>query len=131
MNWTSILFHPVTMYGVLLAMLLFGALLYLTLRLDLKALRGHLAKGQRTAAGELEELRRVVAGLGQDLNAGAAAAAPTPGTVRSGLNLTTRSQALRMHRRGSSAEQIAAALGLPRQEIELLLKVQQILLANV
>jgi hypothetical protein len=57
--------------------------------------------------------------------------APPPGLPRAGLNLSKRSQALRMHRRGEGAEQIAAALELPRQEVELLLKVHRIVLSSV
>jgi Protein of unknown function (DUF2802) len=53
------------------------------------------------------------------------------GALKSGLNLTKRSQALRMHRRGESVDQIATALDLPRQEIDLLLKVHRIVLSNV
>ena len=56
------------------------------------------------------------------------AAAPMP---RSGFNLSTRSQALRMHRRGDSPGQIAAALQVPLQEVELLLKVHRIVLQNL
>ena len=40
------------------------------------------------------------------------------------LNLTSRSQALRMHRHGEPPERIAAALDVPRQEVDLLLKVK-------
>jgi hypothetical protein len=36
-----------------------------------------------------------------------------------------------MHRHGEGAEQIAAALDLPRQEVELLLKVHRIVLSSV
>jgi hypothetical protein len=36
-----------------------------------------------------------------------------------------------MHRRGEGAEQIAAELELPRQEVDLLLKVHRIILSNV
>jgi hypothetical protein len=57
--------------------------------------------------------------------------APTPGLPRPGLNLSKRSHALRMHRHGEGAEQIAAALDLPRQEVELLLKVHRIVLSSV
>ena len=39
------------------------------------------------------------------------------------LNITKRSQALRMSRSGDSPERIAAALGIPRNEVQLLLKV--------
>jgi hypothetical protein len=48
-----------------------------------------------------------------------------------GINLSRRSQALRMHRKGDRPEQIAAALEVPRQEVELLLKVHQIVLDNL
>ena len=57
--------------------------------------------------------------------------APTPGLPKPGLNLSKRSHALRMHRHGEGAEQIAAALDLPRQEVELLLKVHRIVLSSV
>ena len=57
--------------------------------------------------------------------------APPAGLPKPGLNLSKRSQALRMHRRGEGAEQIAAALELPRQEVELLLKVHRIVLSSV
>jgi cobalamin biosynthesis protein CbiD len=42
------------------------------------------------------------------------------------LNLTRRAQALRMQRRGESAATIAAALRVPRNEIDLLLKIQKL-----
>lgn len=57
--------------------------------------------------------------------------APTPGLPRPGLNLSKRSHALRMHRRGEGAGQIATALELPRQEVDLLLKVHRIVLSSV
>ena len=57
-------------------------------------------------------------------------AAP-PGLPKPGLNLSKRSHALCMHRRGEGAEQIASALDLPRQEVELLLKVHRIVLSSV
>lgn len=46
-------------------------------------------------------------------------------TPRPGMNLTKRTMALRMNRRGERPEQIAAALGLPRAEVELLLKLHR------
>jgi hypothetical protein len=57
--------------------------------------------------------------------------APLAGLPKPGLNLNKRSHALRMHRRGEAAEQIAAALELPRQEVDLLLKVHRIVLSSV
>jgi hypothetical protein len=53
------------------------------------------------------------------------------GLPKPGLNLSKRSQALRMHRRGDPTDQIAAALEIPLQEVELLIKVHRIVLASV
>ena len=53
------------------------------------------------------------------------------GVPKAGFNLSKRSQALRMHRRGEAPEQIAASLELPRQEVDLLLKVHRIVIQNV
>lgn len=44
------------------------------------------------------------------------------------MNLNKRSQALRLHRRGDPPEAIAEALGLPVQEVDLLVKVHRIVL---
>ena len=48
-----------------------------------------------------------------------------------GLNVSKRSQALRMHRRGDTPEQVASTLGVPLQEIELLLKIHRIVVAAI
>jgi len=45
--------------------------------------------------------------------------------LKPSLNLSKRSQALRMHRRGEPAEQIAATLAVSRQEVDLLLKIHR------
>ena len=57
--------------------------------------------------------------------------AVAPGLPKPGMNLNKRSQALRMHRRGETADRIAAALELPRQEVELLIKVHRVVLSTV
>lgn len=49
--------------------------------------------------------------------------APRPPSGLS-MNLSKRTQALRMHRRGEPLDQIASVLGIPRREVELLVKVQ-------
>lgn len=49
-----------------------------------------------------------------------------PATPRSGLNLNKRIQALRMVRRNIDISHIAAAIGVPRKEVELLIRVQGI-----
>ncbi len=47
---------------------------------------------------------------------------------RPALNLSKRSRALRLYRRGESPEQIATALEVSRQEIDLLLKIHRMIL---
>ena len=98
-------------------------------------------QGQRD--GEIESLRVALSGLAaqlrdlqqRDTGLPAAPAMPTtaamPAMPKQGFNLNKRSQALRMHRRGDTAEQIASALEMPLQEVRLLLKVQQIVLSSV
>jgi DNA-binding NarL/FixJ family response regulator len=51
--------------------------------------------------------------------------------TRAGMNITRRTQILRLHRRGESAESIAAALGLRRHEVELLVKVHRMAMSGV
>ena len=49
-----------------------------------------------------------------------------PAPVRPGLNLNKRVQAMRMVRRNEDISTIAAALGVTRKEVELLIRVQGI-----
>ena len=44
---------------------------------------------------------------------------------RSGMNINKRVQAMRMVRRNQDISHIAAALGIPRKEVELLIRVQK------
>jgi hypothetical protein len=46
--------------------------------------------------------------------------------IRSGMNLNKRTQALRQHRQGQAADQIAKSLDMPKAELDLLLKVQRL-----
>jgi len=55
--------------------------------------------------------------------------APPP--ARSGLNLSKRTHVLRMHRAGQDGASIAAALSLPRSEVELLIKVHRIVVEQI
>jgi hypothetical protein len=49
-----------------------------------------------------------------------------PAPMRAGLNLNKRVHAMRMLRRGEDLAHVAAALGVPRREVELLVRVQSI-----
>ncbi|MBM3810699.1 MAG: hypothetical protein FJW20_03575 [Acidimicrobiia bacterium] len=50
--------------------------------------------------------------------------APTTAPPRQAINLNRRVQVLRLHKRGERPDQIAAAVGIPQNEVELMLKLQ-------
>ena len=84
--------------------------------------------GRRAAAGQAavrrafeDRLVRLEAGL-RELESSPPLSAPTVGA--NALSLQKRSQALKMIRRGEPPDTVAAALGVPRNQIQLLLKVQ-------
>ena len=99
----------------------------------LREAKGPVADKQLPGDAELQSLRHTVDALAAQLHdlQKHPLVAPPPGLPKPGLNLNKRSHALRMHRHGEGAEQIAAALELPRQEVDLLLKVHRIVLSNV
>jgi hypothetical protein len=70
-------------------------------------------------AAELEEVRQQQP------------AAPLAGVPKGGMNLSKRSQVLRMHRKGDAPERIAAALEVPLQEVDLLIKVHRIVIRHI
>jgi hypothetical protein len=59
-----------------------------------------------------------------------AEAAFVPTAVRSGLNINKRLQAMRMFRRNEDVSHIAAALGVARKEVELLVRVHKMTAAS-
>ncbi len=90
------------------------------------------------AKAEREQYERALDGMRQTLELLAAQLnevqkenAIRPAIPKPGFNLNKRSQAIRMHRRGEPPEQIAAALEVPLQEIDLLLKVHRMVINNL
>ena len=100
--------------------------LFLTLKRELRSARRR-QQALDAAMGQLSlEIAELRERLLESEERAATLVAPVPS--RSGVNLSTRSQALRMSRRGAPNQQIAAALGIPEKEVELLLKVQRMTL---
>jgi hypothetical protein len=99
----------------------------------LREMDGRAGARQSLRDSEIQTLRDTLDALAAQLHdlQNHPPVAPLPGLPKPGLNLSKRSHALRMHRRGEGAEQIASALELPRQEVDLLLKVHRIVLSNV
>jgi len=100
-------------------------------RLGIGAARQAAASGAHTQIG-LEALIVRLEGLEQQVEAlRRQPAQVAPDASRAALNLTTRSQALRMYRRGDPPDQIASLLQVPRQEVDLLIKVHRIVISQV
>ncbi len=122
--------HPVLTYAVIAAGLVLCVVLFLSLKRDLLSseLRGQkrVSALEADLAAKMEMLDERWKELSQISGLLVAPAAP-----RSGLNLNKRSQALRLSRRGETPREIATALALPRNEVELLIKVQKILLSGM
>jgi DNA-binding NarL/FixJ family response regulator len=92
------------------------------------------------AGARCEELQETVACLQKALDGQAASLAgleqqqsiaAVPNLPRAGMNVSKRSQVLRLHRKGDAPERIAAALELPIQEVDLLIKVHRVVLSNL
>jgi len=106
---------PLTLYAVV-ALALAGSLaLFVSAKLE-------LAQQRRALVKRIDEVQSFVASAKQAPDSHAA-----PVAARNSINLTKRAQALRMRLRGESVESISAALAVPRNEVELLLKLNELL----
>ena len=102
---------------ILLALALIASLaLFVTLKQEIQA---HARKNRR----RMEEISaRLSEASGQRPPEAVVVTPPT----RSGFNLNRRTQAIRLLRRGENVSHIAAVLGVPQREIELLIRVRRI-----
>ncbi len=128
MTWTvdlSALAHPAMAYAWMAAG--FGVCLYLfiTAKADLRrcekrlaAKREDLEQAVSVLEKRFEELQEETFVVREQIQLANPLRAPS-----STVNFTVRSQVMRLRRRGDSAERIAAALGVGQGEVNLMLKV--------
>lgn len=110
----------------LLASLWFG----LQLKREMAALRATMAHERETRQAAEAELRQAISRLEQELEEERKASLARAAPLQQSMNLSKRSQALRMHRLGEPPEKIARTLGLSRTEVDLLLKVHRTVLES-
>ena len=112
--------HPLVLYGILTLSAI--SLLYAWV---VNAKLRTFVRESRARREELEgRLRRITEEAAvQNAPQEAAARLCLPGRS---LHLNQRGQALRMRNRGEKPETISAALGIPRNEVDLMFKVQQL-----
>jgi hypothetical protein len=133
MNWESIA-NPVNQIAILCGVLGIGLLgsltLWISTKMDVRAVKKVLEAYREATDATIAELR---AGLETAKETMTAAPVPVPAPVAAGplsvqgLDLTNRTKALRMARRGEPVASISASLGVAQEEIELLLKLERLL----
>ena len=82
-------------------------------------------QGAQTEIAALQQNVDEITARMQDAEERAGVLVP-PSAPKSGLNLSRRTQVIRMARRGDRPDNIAASLSVPRREVELLLKVHRL-----
>ncbi len=121
---------PLAIYAAVTLTLVISAGLWLSSKVETCRLKRKV-EDTRKALETSEESRKALAVKVEELEgavnrlADEPVVVQTPGPVRNSINLTKRAQVLRMRRRGESVESITAALCVPRNEIELLLKLNE------
>ena len=110
---------PITQYAALAVALLSFLVLFVSLKLEIAVVRRMLAQPSR-----VPEAAPVPAPA--PAQAVIPVSAPHQGLPGLELNLTARAQALRMLARGESSSTVAAALRTPQNEVDLLLKLQNL-----
>jgi len=101
---------------------------YVLLALGLMASLLLFLSVKREIRNSQRRMEQMAAELGEKAAQEAPVFAPSP--ARSGMNLNKRVLAIRLLRRGEDVAHIAAALGVPRSEVELLVRVQQFVAAS-
>lgn len=126
----ELLAHPLTIFSACALTLLAALWMYFSLKRDLARLEAAAASEREARAAAEEKLRSEIRQLAADLEEERKAALSRAAPPQQSMNLSKRSQALRMHRLGRPPEEIARTLGLSRMEVDLLLKVHRTVLES-
>lgn len=100
--------------------------LFLSVKRDLHILEARYLRRGEDLRTKLNEVAEELKTVRQQMEMMEQRADPSAAVART-LGSGTRIQALRMIRQGQGPEHISAALGLPRNEVELLIKVQRLM----
>ena len=119
------LLSPIGLYGFLALGLIASLALFLSMKRELARLRQSLDTSQQAASNSVSAVASQLAALEERVQDRVREPEPAP-LPDAGLNLISRAQALRMQQHGESPATIAATLRVPRNEIDLLLKIQKL-----
>jgi hypothetical protein len=120
-------------YGSLAAALILSVALFFNAKAEIGRLRrildAEMERNRQTVRAcetRLDSLSAQLAEVGARGGASAALAS-TPAS----LNVSKRGQVLRLHRAGKTSEQICESMAVPRTEVDLLIKVHQLMLEQI
>ena len=119
---------PLTPYILVTLLAAMGLLSFASLQREIARLKTRLRTQSTADLAAQQELRSKLDYLDASLR-DAEARAQTPATVaaiRPSLNVNKRAQALRLLGRGTPLANIAASLQLPRNQVELLVKIREL-----
>jgi hypothetical protein len=122
--------HPALSYAVVAMGLALCLFLFVSLKRDLRACEIRWGKKLSALESDWQTKMESLDEHWKELSHVSSLLVPPP-PPQSGLNLSKRSQALQMHRRGEASLDIAAALSIPANEVELLVKVERLSLAGL
>jgi hypothetical protein len=121
LNW---IMNPAAQYAAL-ALALFSCLaVFLSIKREMARIRKLAENSSGGLKDTVQVLSAEVKGIQETVKTVVPGVWPAPSYE---LSLNKRANALRMHRRGESSASIAAALRTPQNEIDLLLKVNELL----
>jgi hypothetical protein len=135
-TWLRTAIDPVilpfaVMFGLVLAATAIGFFALSRAKAVAREARERAQEDRESAAAALASVREAVNTLAIQVQEARRMASTVPAAPKPGFNLSKRSHALRMHRRGEAPDRIASELDLPVQEVDLLLKVHRIVISNL
>jgi hypothetical protein len=120
LDWIT---SPLALYGAMALTLASCLALFFSFKFEVCRMQRQGADVKETVTSKVRDMEVSVGTLEERLlEVGGRATQGTPA-----MNINRRVQVLRMHRRGETLETIAAALNTPRNEVELLLRVQKMM----
>jgi len=119
------LLNPATQYSLIGLVLLGSLVLWISFRKELQSVRANAAQSHDFVDATVKTLSEHVDEIRETIQNQPWVTPPSP--VPPGVNSARRAQALLLHLRGEPAENVAAAVNVPKNEIELLLKLNRLL----
>jgi hypothetical protein len=131
-SWLDCVSHPAAYYSLVAAGLLLNLYLFVTLKVEIRSAHQRCIEADKCLDLDLTQAKNRLAEIEQQFRDSEEqrSAGPSPASPPWAINLSKRSQVLRMYRRGDTPQQISSALQIPQKEVDLLVKVHRIVVGS-